>query len=367
MQALELFAGVGGGSLALKHAGARTIGFCEINALSQAVLKDQMKRGRLDTAPIYPDVTLLSGNAVKKGVPAGLKKRVDIIAGGFPCTGLSVAGQQRGLYGDARSALVEHVYRLVDELKPSYVFLENTPNIVVDPHYDHLLAQLAGRRYECAYVLSTAAQAGAQHVRKRWFLLAKRRGARPFAFKDASQELGRHFSQAVKPTLDFNHGAAKFISFSFGNAVVPAQANRALYRLSQALGHAELLEGQRKWVPTVVRRGLRLQPPDPPEAFEGCAGKGFHVHPPQNPLARPTLPRLSHSFFSRCHPTARTTASTAIQGLSMTARSKHDPGTFLLSSSELPGDSRRIVSDEFWARAMGFPKDWLRRVLRGLT
>eukprot|EP00959_Pyramimonas_sp_CCMP1952_P241714 5051999-Pyramimonas_sp.AAC.1 len=42
-----------------------------------------------------------------------------MIAGGFPCLGLSAVGTRRGLYGDQRSNLVKHVFRLVGELKPS--------------------------------------------------------------------------------------------------------------------------------------------------------------------------------------------------------------------------------------------------------
>lgn len=142
MRVLELFAGIGGESIALKAAGFRTTAYCEKQPWSQAVLLSNMARGRLDKAPIFHDVRTLKGADVGP---------VDMVAGGFPCLGLSALGSQRGLYGDHRSNLVQHVYRLVDELDPKYIFLENTPHIIRDKSYSDLLKQFTKRGYKVAF------------------------------------------------------------------------------------------------------------------------------------------------------------------------------------------------------------------------
>ena len=153
-RALELFAGVGGGSLALKASGIRTVAYCEIDPWCQTVLLTNMAKGRLDRAPIHPDVTTLSGEDLP---------RIDMIAGGFPCLGLSSVGQRKGLYGDSRSALVKEVYRLIDETQPNYVFLENTPRIVADRDYPRFLSDFRGRGYQCAFMVCSASQVSAKH------------------------------------------------------------------------------------------------------------------------------------------------------------------------------------------------------------
>ena len=48
----------------------------------------------------------------------------------------SLIGRKQGLLGDERSKLVLHVCRLVEEAKPQYVFLENTPAIILDTDYE---------------------------------------------------------------------------------------------------------------------------------------------------------------------------------------------------------------------------------------
>ena len=65
IRALELFAGIGGQALALKAAGVKTIGYCEIDDVNCDILRANMIRGRLDKAAIFPDVRTL----IKKDLP----------------------------------------------------------------------------------------------------------------------------------------------------------------------------------------------------------------------------------------------------------------------------------------------------------
>jgi site-specific DNA-cytosine methylase len=74
MNALDLFSGIGGISIALSEY-CRTKYYCEIEPYCQAVLLSRMASGDLDNALIWDDITTLN---------AGELGAVDIIVGGFP-------------------------------------------------------------------------------------------------------------------------------------------------------------------------------------------------------------------------------------------------------------------------------------------
>ena len=72
--ASELFSGIGGEAIALKEAGVKTIGYCEINEGSAAILRNNMKRGRLYKVPIYPDVSTLTKKDLSKTRAGGRRE-----------------------------------------------------------------------------------------------------------------------------------------------------------------------------------------------------------------------------------------------------------------------------------------------------
>jgi DNA (cytosine-5)-methyltransferase 1 len=57
---------------------------------------------------------------------------VDILTGGFPCQGLSVAGLRKGL-ADERSGLFHELVRVADELAPRWLLIENVPGLLSSP------------------------------------------------------------------------------------------------------------------------------------------------------------------------------------------------------------------------------------------
>ena len=382
--ALELFAGIGGEALALKAAGVRTIGYCELDKRSAAILRSNMKRGRLDKAPVFPDVTELTKRDLPKDAN-GRPVRVDMIAGGFPCLGLSAVGTKQGLYGDKRSNLVKHVFRLVGELKPSYVFLENVPNILNDKNFRDIVGRFTRMRYRVAFIVSTASQVGASHLRARWFMLCmKDKGAVPFVPKNRVAKLSRYFRQRTTNVLPraTHRKWAQMICHSFGNAVVPAQANAALVTLlnllQTSIASLEAVPFAKldRMKPTVALSPTKYyQYASYKAPSTKCHGQGFTVIPPKPPKgykSQLSLPMLKAPFKTLCFPTPRTsTCSTPLPAMSR--RSRTDAANFLFSTKEffpgsrLPTHAKRmagIVSDEFWAAAMGFPKDWIRAGVR---
>ena len=119
LNGLDLFSGIGGNSIGLNEY-VNTIAYCEADRHAQAVLLSRMGDGHLSKAPIWDDITTLTG--------AHFDIPIDIIIGGFPCQDISVAGKGAGLAGE-RSGLFFEIVRLAKEIKPTFLFLENVPAI----------------------------------------------------------------------------------------------------------------------------------------------------------------------------------------------------------------------------------------------
>ena len=143
---------------------SRTVAYCEWADYPQAVLLSRMRRGEIDTAPICSDIRELRGADLGP---------IDFIIGGWPCQGNSLAGSRKGME-DERSALVVEVVRLVRELGPSLVFLENVPGVLTAPGdgVGFVADALAGLGYELRWTDLSAADVGQAHERRRFWLMA---------------------------------------------------------------------------------------------------------------------------------------------------------------------------------------------------
>jgi DNA (cytosine-5)-methyltransferase 1 len=105
---------------------------------------------------------------------SSLRGRVDIVCGGFPCQDISLAGKGGGLEG-ARSGLFYELMRVVREVGPRLVFLENTPGIR-RRGLGAVLGELAACGFDAEWHGVEASDAGAPHRRFRVFILAKNTG-----------------------------------------------------------------------------------------------------------------------------------------------------------------------------------------------
>lgn len=95
---------------------------------------------------------------------------VDIIAAGFPCQDISFAGRGDGLDGE-RSGLFFEVVRVVRQLRPKYVLLENVAALL-NRGLDRVLGELAAIGYDAEWHCIPAASVGAPHIRDRVFIIA---------------------------------------------------------------------------------------------------------------------------------------------------------------------------------------------------
>jgi DNA (cytosine-5)-methyltransferase 1 len=158
----SLFSGIGGIDLGLERAGWRCAWQVEIDGYARRVL-----------AKHWPDVPRFRD--VREVGTAELA-RVDLIAGGFPCQDVSVAGSRAGLAGQ-RSGLWREYRRIVAELAPSLVLIENVPGLVTNGLRD-VLWDLAALGYACEWDIVPAAALGAPHLRERLFVVAYADGER---------------------------------------------------------------------------------------------------------------------------------------------------------------------------------------------
>ena len=162
LNGLDLFSGIGGISIALDE-WVIPIAYCEIDPYCQGVLLSRIATGEIKNSPIWDDIKTLEGSRFARG-------SVDIIFGGFPCQGISVAGHGKGL-DDERSGLFYEIVRLAKEIKPKFIFLENVPTISSRGGL-RIIREIAQMGYDCRWCVISAASVGAKHRRERWFLLA---------------------------------------------------------------------------------------------------------------------------------------------------------------------------------------------------
>lgn len=156
MKHLDLFSGIGGFALAAQRVGWQTVAFCESEPFCQAVL-----RHHWPDVPIHPDVRELTGDAVGA---------VDIITGGFPCQDISWAGPGDGI-GGKRSGLWGEYARLVGELRPRYVVVENVAALLARG-MGVVIGDLARLGYDAEWSVVSACSMGAPHMRRRVFIVA---------------------------------------------------------------------------------------------------------------------------------------------------------------------------------------------------
>jgi len=162
MNELALFAGAGGGILGGRLLGWTPVCAVEIEKYPRDVLLQRMRDGALPTFPIWDDVRTFDGRPWR-GV-------VDVISGGFPCQDISSAGLGQGFAGE-HSSLWFEMLRVIGEVRPRYVFAENSPNLRTRG-LGIVIEGLTGLGYDVRWCVLGAWHAGAPHRRNRMWVYA---------------------------------------------------------------------------------------------------------------------------------------------------------------------------------------------------
>ena len=182
----SLFSGVGGFELGAKMSGIDTVWNCEFELHNREIL--------LKNFPLtkqYEDVRTMTN-----------VEYVDIVSGGFPCQDLSIAnvsnkklwnedGTVVGIKGE-RSGLWSEMFRIIGEIRPRYVLIENSPMLLVRG-FEQVLFDLSKIGYVCEWQCLQASQFGYNHKRERFFGIAypseKRCKNNTTAFRELSKVL----------------------------------------------------------------------------------------------------------------------------------------------------------------------------------
>jgi len=242
MNELALFAGAGGGILGGHLLGWQTIVAVERDAHAAQILAQRQNDGAIRPFPIWSDVTSFDGKPWR-GI-------VDVVSGGFPCQDISVAGTKLGLEGE-RSGLWSEFFRIVGEVRPGFVFIENSPALVTRG-LDRVLADLASIGFDARWSCLSAAQLGACHERNRAWIVAhssevmgparaglieqpRQLAMQPWSYEGVSSDSGRRWVEMARKFRRMDDGLAFAVerTEAIGNGQVPIVAATAFDLLTR--------------------------------------------------------------------------------------------------------------------------------------
>ena len=163
---LALFAGAGGGILGGHLLGWRTVCAVEWEPYPASVLCARQNEGILPPFPIWDDVCSFDGHPWR-GI-------VDVISGGFPCQDISAAGKGAGIDGE-RSGMWREMARIICEVRPRFVFVENSP-MLTSRGLGAVLGDLAAMGFDAKWGVLGADDIGANHQRDRIWIRAEQMG-----------------------------------------------------------------------------------------------------------------------------------------------------------------------------------------------
>ena|ERR1700744_2373186 len=152
----SLFAGIGGFDLGFERAGFETLWQVEINEWCQKVLAKNFPH-----AERFGDIRECGKHNLRP---------VDVICGGFPCQDISNAGLRAGIEGE-RSGLWSEMCRVISELRPKFVLVENVAALL-GRGMGRVLGNLSEIGYDAEWEVVSAADVGAPHLRERIWVMA---------------------------------------------------------------------------------------------------------------------------------------------------------------------------------------------------
>lgn len=202
IRVLDTFAGAGGFSLGFYLAGAEIVGAIETDAWAC----ETFQANHPDALVVKSDITKLKDEEISKLFG---KLSVDVILGGPPCQGFSIANKKNGDPKDPRNSLFEEFIRLGKILKPRIMIMENVPNLIKAKTHDGELVidiikqELENLGYEVEHRIIEATNFGVPQIRKRLVVIASKVKLKNF-FPDATHYVAGSndlFEQKLLPVV----------------------------------------------------------------------------------------------------------------------------------------------------------------------
>lgn len=286
----SLFTGIGGLDLGLERAGMTCAWQVEIDPYATRVLEKHWPGVKRHT-DIRDAHTWQAEHRFKceEHCFSCLSPHVDLICGGFPCQDISVAGKGKGLAGE-RSGLWREYRRIVEEIAPKWVLIENVPALRTRG-LRTVLSDLHALGYDAEWDGVSASAVGAPHRRDRLFVVAYAAGLR--------RERRRVFKESPGRSEPSNSGQAVADAVCIGRKPENAREGRSVYNL---FGLASIKETRRK--------NLELRPSQPgqwaAEPDMGGTSDGFP--------GELDLPGVAYETKAGAREVLRTVRSAALSG-----------------------------------------------------
>lgn len=242
MRCGHLFNGISGFGLAAHWMGWENIMHCEIDPFCNRVMKHHFPNSFQHEDIRTTDFRIWRG-------------KIDLITGGFPCQDISVVGKGKGITGQ-KSGLWVEAYRAIDEIRPRFVVLENSSELL-KKGFENILYPLSEIGYNVEWECFRAIDFGYPHIRERLFILAYADGVRwesdyeecgilpqvlnreilPYKAPDIFLSLGRPDRTRNFEGLQLDHGFPgeldKDSIRALGNAIVPQVAYQIFKAIEQ--------------------------------------------------------------------------------------------------------------------------------------
>ena len=271
----SLFSGIGGFDLGMERAGWRVIWQVETNPFRRRILKRH-----------WPNVELRGDIATDTD---GLEAP-DLICGGFPCQDVSVAGNRAGLAGE-RSGLWYEYLRVVRELRPAWVLIENVPGLLSSHEgedFEVIVQGLAECRYGMAWRVLDSQNWGVPQRRRRVFIVGHLGAPCPIEVLfepeggGGDSEAGRTQGEEIAGTLGGGSGGRGWRNdLDNSGAYIPERA----FALTTESGRHTGTDWSRNYIP---ERGRSLTGASG-QRWDGDS-ETFVVNARQNPIVgKPTL------------------------------------------------------------------------------
>ena len=199
LRAIDLFSGCGGLTTGLKQAGFTVVGAVECDSL--AVETYRMNHPRVKLFP--QDIRSIKGAEILQELSLQ-KGELDLLAGCPPCQGFSTMRTLNGKHSveDERNDLLFEFLRLVKELEPKAIMMENVPGLAKDTRIDEFLAGIKELGYygeKDAVAVHNAADYGVPQRRRRMILLSGKKGRIPFASPSQKKLTVRRYLKKLPP------------------------------------------------------------------------------------------------------------------------------------------------------------------------
>lgn len=177
MRAISLFSGAGGMDFGFKKAGFKIIIANEMDQNASKTFSEN-----------HPEVKMLTGDIRSHSEEIYAQKNIDIVFGGPPCQGFSVAGKMD--VNDERSSLVFDFCEAIENIRPKSFVMENVKSLAAVAKFsrfkDEIINRLEDAGYRVQVIIANAKNYGVPQSRERVFFIGLRKDLYPNQLIDLS-------------------------------------------------------------------------------------------------------------------------------------------------------------------------------------